>query len=200
MALRALSFAAVVATGLAFGGASPRPSAAELRRYVGSADCTGQYTVLSSDLMGTCTPFLIPAPASVRVEYVNETTYSSYHYQGVQDCSGASRRHLMDLVVNSCTNEGGYSQKRVWIMAPSPPAGPCAAPGDCGLAYQACCIGLEATGTPCECRLHNGSGTDAGPGCGACGKAFVACCSAAGLVGYPCTCDVTREAAPALVV
>merc|ERR1719277_335877 len=142
--------------------------------------------------MDTCTPYFAPAMASIKVVYVNESMYSSYHYQGVQDCSGP-RQHVIDLAVNQCENDGDSSQVRVWVMGPSPSAGSCAVPGDCGRAYQACCFGSEATGNPCACHLRNGTGTAGSTDCGKCGQAFVACCTAAGLAGSPCNCDVNSD-------
>jgi len=88
--------------------------AAELRRWDGSSNCTGKYAILNSDNMNECTSYLIPAPASIWVEKQNATVYSSYHYQGVTDCSG-NHTHLGDFVVGTCENLGGYSQMRVWV-------------------------------------------------------------------------------------
>uniref|UniRef100_A0A7S2CGL8 Uncharacterized protein n=1 Tax=Alexandrium andersonii TaxID=327968 RepID=A0A7S2CGL8_9DINO len=172
-------------------GAGATPSAAELRRYQGTA-CAGKYNALSRDVMGECHPFLIPTPASIKVEYVNETHYTSYHYEGVQDCSSSGRTRVGYWEVGPClVNDDNTSQKRVWISAPAPAPTACAVPGDCGLAYQACCVGYAASGKPCPCHLKgNGSGTALASDCGTCGKAFVGCCSAFELKGNPCTCDV----------
>jgi hypothetical protein len=180
-------------------GAAAAPTSAELRRWEGSGDFTGDYEVLSTDKLDECTPFLIPAPASVRVEYSNETTYASYHYQGVPDCSGA-RKKLGDWIVGSCEDLGGYSQMRVWVSSPSPPPGRCGEPGDCGVAYKACCAVSELKGEPCQCSLRNGTGEAGSPDCGACGKVFVSCCAGFKIGGFPCSCDVADAAAATIVV
>mmetsp|Transcript_88112 Transcript_88112/g.197010 ORF Transcript_88112/g.197010 Transcript_88112/m.197010 type:complete len:199 (-) Transcript_88112:331-927(-) len=181
-------------------GASSTPSAAELRRYKGTT-CTGEYDALNKDVMGECHPYLIPKPASVKVEYLNDTYYTAYHYSGVQDCSGSERTQLAVMAVGQCQDLGdNTSQQRVWITTPAPPPTTCAAPGDCGRAYQACCVGFGVRGHRCGCHLHgNGSGTALSQDCGVCGKAFVACCSAFVLQGHPCTCDLS-DAAGALVI
>jgi len=179
--------------------AAAAPTAAELRRWEGSGNCTGDYAVLNTDKLGECKPFLIPAPASVRVEYLDETTYSSYHYQGETDCSGA-RTKIKDFVVGSCEDLGGFSQMRVWLSSPSPPPGRCEEPGDCGVAYKACCAASGLKGDPCQCSLHNGTGEAGSPHCGFCGKAFVDCCVGFKLTGFPCSCDVTDAAAATIVV
>merc|ERR1712008_651757 len=98
------------------------------------------------------------------------------HYQGVTDCSG-ERRPLTTVIVNSCTNFGSYSQMRVWDQSPAPPAGSCGQPGDCGRAYQACCIVSKLKGSPSTCKLLNGTGEAGSPDCGFCGKSFVTCCA-----------------------
>merc|ERR1712176_583529 len=89
--------------------------AAELRRWDGSSNCTGTYAKLSTDNMDECTPFLIPAPASIWVAQKNDTAYSSFHCQGVTDCNVEKRKFLSDFVVGTCEDLGGYSQMRVWI-------------------------------------------------------------------------------------
>mmetsp|Transcript_48976 Transcript_48976/g.141936 ORF Transcript_48976/g.141936 Transcript_48976/m.141936 type:complete len:194 (+) Transcript_48976:98-679(+) len=191
-AMRFLLVAAVVG-----GASSSKPAAAELRRWDNSEDCSGKYTVLSTDEMDKCTPFFIPAPASIKNVWVNDTMYSSYHYKGVQDCSGSQMEHLQDWIVNTCANLGGYSQMRVWVQSPPSP-GACAAPGTCGRAYQACCVASEVRGEPCACHLGNGTGTVDSSDCGTCGKAFVACCTGFQLTGHPCTCDIKDK--PVFVV
>merc|ERR1711988_2015961 len=65
----------------------------------------------------------------------------------------------------------------------------CPVPGDCGRAYQACCIGFGAKGYPCGCTLQAGSG-NAGSSCGDCGASFAVCCTGFAAKGYPCGCDV----------
>merc|ERR1712083_962663 len=65
----------------------------------------------------------------------------------------------------------------------------CAKPGDCGLAYQACCAGMVAKGFPCGCHLQNGNGTADGD-CGTCGTAYSVCCAGFRAKGFPCTCDI----------
>eukprot|EP00930_Biecheleria_cincta_P031515 TRINITY_DN21872_c0_g1_i2.p1 TRINITY_DN21872_c0_g1~~TRINITY_DN21872_c0_g1_i2.p1 ORF type:complete len:218 (-),score=41.81 TRINITY_DN21872_c0_g1_i2:217-819(-) len=192
--LRLLAAAALL------GQAAAKHSSAELRRYTG-ADCKGDYEVMNTDMMDTCAPKFIPGPASIKIEYVNETTYATYHYKDVVDCSGSTREFLEFLSVGPCVNDPlePWSQKRAWIDAPTPPTAKCAAPGTCGIAYEACCLGAKATGKQCTCHLHNnGTGTaHTSSGCGTCGKAFVACCAAFDLKGYPCTCDITDAPANA---
>lgn len=180
--------------------AESRPTAAELRRWEGSGDCTGNYTVLNTDKLHECTPYLIPAPASILVEYLNETAYASYHYQGVTDCSGAKPRRLGEFVVNSCEDLDGFSQMRVWVSSPAPPPASCKEPGDCGHAFSACCIASAVKGAPCACDLHNGTGEASSFDCGPCGQAFATCCAGFKLRGFPCTCDVGDRAAAVLLV
>jgi len=141
----------------------------------------------------------LPAPASSLIEYLNERTYSSYHYQGQTDCSGA-RKKLADFVVGSCEDLGGYSQMRVWVSSPDPPQGRCEEPGDCGVAYTACCAASGLKGDPCQCSLHNGTGEAGSRDCGFCGKAFVDCCTGFKVRGFPCSCDVAHAAAATIVV
>merc|ERR1711865_718577 len=63
--------------------------------------------------------------------------------------------------------------------------------GDCGVAYQGCCLGFQADGFPCGCKLGDGgSGVSKGD-CGDCGAAYTLCCAAYGAKGFACTCDVT---------
>jgi len=95
--------------------------AAELRRWENSDNCSGKYIVLNHDHVKECTQFLIPAPASIWVEQKNDTAYSSFHCQGVLDCSKAKRKLLGDFIVGTCDNLGGYSQMRVWIKAEATP-------------------------------------------------------------------------------
>ncbi|CAE7913466.1 unnamed protein product, partial [Symbiodinium necroappetens] len=62
------------------------------------------------------------------------------------------------------------------VSLPTPqnlPAHNCTAPGDCGLAYEACCAGFAAKG--CDCLKDDGHG-EAGSSCGDCGAAYAACC------------------------
>lgn len=94
--------------------------AAELRRWDGSTNCTGKYTVLNRDNMNECTPKYIPEPASYWIVQKNESAYSSYHCEGVIDCSGKDKCELFGyFIVGTCEDLGGYSQKRVWISAES---------------------------------------------------------------------------------
>ena len=65
----------------------------------------------------------------------------------------------------------------------------CPDPGDCGRAYQACCVAFQLKGYPCGCSLAPGQGAS-GPSCGDCGTAYAACCVGFQAKGYPCTCDV----------
>eukprot|EP00440_Ansanella_granifera_P031999 gb/GFBE01034731.1/.p1 GENE.gb/GFBE01034731.1/~~gb/GFBE01034731.1/.p1 ORF type:complete len:196 (+),score=48.87 gb/GFBE01034731.1/:1-588(+) len=191
----ALLLAAVGVTG---GAMASKPSAAELRRFDDSTDCSGKYEVLHTDELDTCFPFFIPAPASIKAVWVNDTAYASYHWQGVQDCSGDQGEFEADFIVNSCVNMGGYSQMRVWKTSPPPSAGVCEVPGDCGRAYQACCLASQIKGAPCNCHLGNGTGTADSADCGTCGKAFVACCMAFDLKGTPCTCGIKDK--PSILV
>ena len=62
--------------------------------------------------------------------------------------------------------------------------------GDCGKAYQACCLGYGAKGYPCDCHLTEGGSGTAGTNCGDCGVAYSACCVGFDKDGYPCQCDV----------
>merc|ERR1719261_2168253 len=66
----------------------------------------------------------------------------------------------------------------------------CAKPGDCGLAYQACCAGMQAKGFPCGCHLKDGTGKS-GADCGTCGSAYSVCCAGFAAKGFPCTCDIS---------
>jgi len=67
----------------------------------------------------------------------------------------------------------------------------CSNKGHCGLAYQGCCLGFQADGFPCGCKLGDGgSGVSKGD-CGDCGAAYTLCCAAYGAKGFACTCDVT---------
>ena len=75
----------------------------------------------------------------------------------------------------------------------------CAAPGDCGLAYEACCAGFAAKGFPCDCQLKDGHG-EAGSSCGDCGAAYSVCCAGFKAQGSPCTCDVEPGQLGATVV
>merc|ERR1711865_933565 len=95
--------------------AAAQPDAAEFRRWEGTGECIGEYSVLSRDNMDECTPYHLPAPASIWIEQKNDTAYSSYHFQGPTDCSGAERTFLSDWIVDECFDYGDYSQKRVWI-------------------------------------------------------------------------------------
>merc|ERR1711924_550137 len=68
-----------------------------------------------------------------------------------------------------------------------PASATCSHIGDCGRAYQACCIAFGAKGYPCGCSLQDGNGT-AGETCGDCGTAYSACCIGFAAKGYPCEC------------
>lgn len=179
---------------------TPKPTAAELRRWAGSTNCSGEHTVVNTDQMDTCTPYLVPKPSSIKTAQLNETAYSTYHFAGVQDCSGAPEKVGDDRIVGTCENLGDYSQMRVWTSSPDPSSASCAAPGDCGLAYKACCAGSKLKGSPCNCHLHNGTGTAGSVDCGFCGKAYVGCCTAFGLAGHACTCDIKDNTASSIVV
>lgn len=61
--------------------------------------------------------------------------------------------------------------------------------GDCGYAYQGCCIGYGSQGYPCDCHLQEGGSGQSGQGCGDCGVAYAACCLGFEKDGYPCECD-----------
>lgn len=45
--------------------------------------------------------------------------------------------------------------------------------GGCGLAYQSCCVGYQAAGHPCHCKLQQEGDADT---CGDCGCAWEWCC------------------------
>jgi len=75
----------------------------------------------------------------------------------------------------------------------------CAKPGDCGLAYQACCAGLQAKGFPCGCHLKDGDGKSGGD-CGTCGTAYSICCAGFKQKGFPCTCDISSAGEASVVV
>ena len=62
--------------------------------------------------------------------------------------------------------------------------------GDCGKAYQACCLGYGAIGYPCDCHLTESGSGKAAENCGDCGVAYSACCVGFDKDGYPCQCDV----------
>eukprot|EP01050_Picozoa_sp_SAG11_P023873 SAG11_NODE_4928_length_1719_cov_1.579012_2_plen_240_part_00 len=119
-------------------------TAAELRRWEGSTSCTGSYTVLSTDVMNQCTPYHVPALASILVLQKNRTAYSSYHYQGEVDCSGAQRTFLEDLAVGTCSGDlGGYSQMRVWVLNST---------FHCSAGCECCpCTGFGCKGTCPDC-------------------------------------------------
>merc|ERR1719199_1481440 len=118
--------------------------------------------------MDECTPYLIPAPASVLINQTNDTHYASYHFQGKTDCTGEGRL-LSYSEVGNCVNEDfGGSQLRVWVDAPRPPSSACTVPGVCGRGYQVCCIGSKFTGDECHCHLQNGTGV--------CGRGYQVCC------------------------
>jgi len=78
-------------------------------------------------------------------------------------------------------------------------ASTCAKPGDCGLAYEACCAGFGAKGYPCACSLADGTG-NAAADCGTCGTAYSACCAGFAAKGFPCTCDIKDAGSRAFVV
>jgi len=68
--------------------------------------------------------------------------------------------------------------------------GGCSNRGKCGLAYQGCCLGFQADGFPCGCKLSDGgSGVSKGD-CGDCGAAYTLCCAGFAADGFACTCDV----------
>ena len=62
--------------------------------------------------------------------------------------------------------------------------------GDCGKAYQGCCVAFGIKGFPCGCHLQAGGSGKAGGNCGDCGTGFSACCIGFAAKGYPCQCDV----------
>ena len=131
------------------GGGGGVAKAASLRRWAGSTSCEGQYSVLSIDVLDQCTPYHIPAPASILVVRKNGSAYESYHYQGATDCTGP-RTFLEALAVGTCSGDlGGYSQMRVWEGATL----------QCSPGCECC----PCTGTGCK-------GT-----CPACGAAVCSC-------------------------
>ena len=62
--------------------------------------------------------------------------------------------------------------------------------GDCGLSYQACCLGYGAKGYPCDCKLEEEGTGKIGNNCGTCGLEYQACCLGFKKKGYPCNCDI----------
>mmetsp|Transcript_11158 Transcript_11158/g.24104 ORF Transcript_11158/g.24104 Transcript_11158/m.24104 type:complete len:185 (+) Transcript_11158:68-622(+) len=76
----------------------------------------------------------------------------------------------------------------------------CAAPGECGLAYEACCAGFAAKGFPCDCQLKDDGHGEAGSSCGDCGAAYAACCAGFKAQGFACSCDVEPSQSEAAVV
>ena len=115
--------------------------AAELRRWGNSLNCEGEYTVLSTDVLNECTPYRIPAPASILTVQLNETAYGSYHYQGHQDCSG-QRTFLMALPVGTCSGDlGGYSQMRVFLHDSARHCSPDCQCCPCPASHQGPCAG-----------------------------------------------------------
>merc|ERR1711871_477805 len=62
--------------------------------------------------------------------------------------------------------------------------------GDCGLSYQACCLGFGAKGYPCDCHLQEGGTGSVGANCGDCGVEYGACCIGFEKEGDPCNCDI----------
>merc|ERR1711907_448113 len=60
--------------------------------------------------------------------------------------------------------------------------------GNCGVGYQACCVGYALAGDPCNCLL--GFNAPFGYDCGDCGIAYDACCLTSKLFGSPCTCPI----------
>lgn len=102
------------------GPAPPPPggnkNASEFRLYSASLDCTGNYTIMSTDVMEFCTPFRIPAPASDFVEQINATAYATYHHQGTTNCQGGTVQREAIFLVGTCSGDlGGYSHMRVWL-------------------------------------------------------------------------------------
>jgi hypothetical protein len=86
-------------------------------------------------------------------------------------------------------------EKEVEITLPFVPADKCSNKGDCGLAYQSCCLGFQAEGYPCGCHLADGgSGLTRGD-CGDCGAAYTLCCAGFAAKGFSCTCDVSDSGA-----
>merc|ERR1711918_133907 len=90
-----------------------------------------------------------------------------------------------DLVYKMWNDQKNAPRTQVLV-----PNDTCDKPGDCGRAYQACCV-LYASKyhAPCTCHLCAGSGA-AGSSCGHCGIAYATCCVGFKAKGFPCTCDV----------
>eukprot|EP00928_Gymnodinium_smaydae_P027524 TRINITY_DN21270_c0_g2_i1.p1 TRINITY_DN21270_c0_g2~~TRINITY_DN21270_c0_g2_i1.p1 ORF type:complete len:201 (-),score=46.36 TRINITY_DN21270_c0_g2_i1:129-731(-) len=94
------------------------PYAAELRRFTGNLNCSGSaYEVLNQDIMGECAQKLIPAPASIRVQYDDPTQYSSYHFQNNLLCGGSQKTKIGSFKVGECQAfpEDQMSQVRAWV-------------------------------------------------------------------------------------
>jgi len=75
-----------------------------------------------------------------------------------------------------------------WLSVPSDK---CSNKGDCGNAYQACCLGFQAEGDACGCHLSDGGSGVASGMCGDCGAAYTLCCAGFAAKGFPCTCDIS---------
>jgi len=75
-----------------------------------------------------------------------------------------------------------------WLTVPSDK---CSNKGECGNAYQGCCLGFQAKGFPCGCHLGDGGSGLASGDCGDCGAAYTLCCAGFAAKGFACTCDVS---------
>lgn len=108
--------------------------------------------------------------------------------------AGASTKFSDCLKVEEAKLEEAKVEEEVEITLPWLTGG-CSNKGDCGIAYQGCCLGFQADGFPCGCKLGDGgSGVSKGD-CGDCGAAYTLCCAGFAAKGFPCTCDVTDSGA-----
>jgi len=98
----------------------------------------------------------------------------------------------------TCISITPNSEDLTSVSNSTTPLETCSKPGDCGKAYQACCIAYEAKGFPCTCHLKDGNGTST-KDCGHCGVAYGACCMGFKAKGYPCTCDISPTSANIVV-
>merc|ERR1712178_347364 len=144
----------------------------------GQSDLDCKYAPYAKDFQsglkdGTCAAQGYTVPAGTRtihVPFIGDITVSTYNKTAVEVATVASSQNILNSLFGSDTAT-------------------CSKIGDCGRAYQACCIAFEAKGYPCGCSLQDGNGT-AGETCGDCGTAYSACCIGFSARGYPCECSV----------
>jgi len=120
MSLRALVVTATASVYAVVGNdiiTRPKPVSADLRRWEGNTECKGKSTVINNDPLDTCVSFWLPRTASLLTVQTNDTMYSTYHYAGVKDCTGDTKKHETDYTVGTCepSIEGTDSLMRVWV-------------------------------------------------------------------------------------